>query len=238
MVQSLISSGRDFLELIYPTSCGGGCGRQGAVLCPACTESFDPIDPLVTCPLCGRWLGRSAICGQCTIHPPLFHSGFFGFSFEGPLREALHDFKFNGRKDVGRELVSLLKEKVSLLRDSFDVVVPLPVTEKRLRSRGFNQSFIISEEIGRITKKSIDYRTLFKIRETQDQFTLSREERRKNVRGAFAVVARPTNDLRGKRLLLVDDLFTTGNTAGAACTVLHSLKPAAISLFALARTPE
>jgi ComF family protein len=238
MVRNLTSLGHDLLELIFPTSCGGGCGTQGAALCPVCAESFGLIDPSSTCPLCGRWLGRSVVCGRCTVRPPRFQSGFFGFSFEGPLREALHAFKFKGRKDVGRALVRQLGRQVVSIGDSFDVIVPLPVTEKRLRERGFNQSYIIGEEIARATGKPIDCRTLLKIRETADQFTLSRDERKKNIRGAFAVVVKKRNSLAGKRLLLVDDLFTTGNTAGEASAVLHSLHPTEVSFFALARTPE
>jgi ComF family protein len=230
--------GRNLLELIYPTSCGGGCGRQGAPLCLSCTSSFTSIEPSTTCPLCGRWVGISAVCGQCIAHPPLFKAGYFGYSFEGALREALHAFKFQGRKDVGRTLMASLAEMVASFSASVDIVIPLPVTEKRLKSRGFNQSYIMSEAISRQTGKPIDFRTLVKMRETEDQYTLSKKERRQNIKGAFAALVHRHNPIQSKTVLLVDDLYTTGNTAWEACRVLQSLKPKEILFFALARTPE
>jgi len=225
------------LELIYPTYCGGGCGRQGDVLCPECTDAFIYLDPAVICPICGRFLGKALVCGQCVTHPHSFRSGSYGYSFEGPLREALHAFKFEGRKDVGRALVRGLAGRIADLSDAFDVVIPLPVTEKRLKKRGFNQSFIISEEISKVTGKPIEYSTLRKVRETLDQFALSREERRRNVKGAFA--SKPgARQMKDMRVLLVDDLYTTGSTAGEACKALLPLKFREILFFALARTPE
>jgi ComF family protein len=118
----------------------------------------------------------------------------------------------------------------------FDIIVPLPVTEKRLKERGFNQSFIIAEEIGALTDKPLEYTSLCKIRETADQYSLSREERSRNIRGAFAV--RNAGRVREKRILLVDDLFTTGNTAREASRILLKSKAKEVHLFTLARTPS
>jgi competence protein ComFC len=235
--QNLINLGRNLLELIYPTYCGGGCGRQGTSLCLSCTSGFIPIEPANACPLCGRWVGKPLICGNCIADPPRFTAGFFGYSFEGAMREALHAFKFQGRKDVGRALMASLDQKIASFSQSIDTIIPLPVTEKRLKERGFNQSYIISEAISRISGKPMDYRTLVKVRETEDQYKLSRQERRKNIKGAFAAIIGKENYIRSKTVLLVDDLYTTGNTAWEACKVLQSLKPKEIVYFALARTP-
>jgi ComF family protein len=224
------------LELLYPTYCGG-CGGEGDVLCRGCIDAFVPVSETGACPLCGRWIGEEVVCGACITHPKQFQRGHFGFSFEGPLREALHAFKFDGRKDVGRALVRTLNERITAFADAFDVIVPLPVTERKLKRRGFNQAFIISEEISHITGKPIDYSTLRKIKETQDQHMLSRADRKGNVARAFGLKGSAGN-LAGKRLLLVDDLFTTGNTASEAARTLKGAKPENILFFALARTPE
>ena len=223
------------LELIYPTYCGG-CGRQGDLLCPECLDTFVSVDEESACPLCGRDVGVPVVCGACLTRQRHFERGYFGYSFEGPLREALHAFKFRGRKDVGRALVRMLDAKISEIEDVFDVIVPLPVTEKRLGERGFNQSFIICEEISRVTGKPVDHSILRKVKETQDQYTLSREERRKNVARAFGLSSAP-GALKGKRVLLVDDLFTTGNTASEAARTLKGGRPQSVFFFALARTP-
>ena len=238
MARSLINTAREVLgpvlELLYPTRCGG-CGSHGEVLCRTCRDSFCRLDRTLLCPVCGRQTGRPVACGACMVQRSGFEAGYYGFSFEGPAREALHAFKFKGRKDVGRALVHLLDEEIGLLAPAFDVVIPLPVTEKRLKKRGFNQSFIIAGEISRITGAPVDYGTLIKVKETEDQYKLSKAERKRNIRGAFALVdARP---LAGKRLLLVDDLYTTGNTAREACRILSRTKAKEVLFFALARTP-
>ncbi len=146
-----------------------------------------PSKVLSSVPSCGRWTGSDAVCGGCITHPPYFTRGFYVFSFEGPLREAVHAFKFGGRIDVGRALMRMGRESIASLASAFDVVIPLPVTATRLKKRGFNQSFIMAEEISRMTGAPVDYGTLVKVKETEDQYTLSKEERKRNIRGAFSL---------------------------------------------------
>jgi ComF family protein len=189
----------------------------------------------VVCPVCGRWLGMSILCGACSGAKMWFTKGVYGFYYEGALRDAIHAFKFNGRKDAGRRLVRLIEGKIRSLGGQFDCIVPVPVSEKRLRERGFNQSTIISEEIADITGGDLNCRALVKCGGTRDQFTLSRRERKKNVRGAFTIDDRPS--VEGRRILLVDDLFTTGYTASEAARTLIAAGSADVTLFALARTP-
>ena len=238
-VCGLTSTVRDILgpalELIYPDFCGG-CGARGDVICQSCEDVFEKIDADSCCPLCGRWIGKRIVCGSCMGSRMYYSEGSFGFSFRGPLREAIHVFKFQGRKNVGRYLMRLLRGHIQAMADRFDVIVPLPVTEKRLRERGFNQSFIIAEEIGGMTGKPLNYNVLFKTKETRDQYLLSRQERRSNVRGAFAV--KNNKEMAKMTVLLVDDLFTTGSTAREASKLLLRAGAHKVVLFTLARTPS
>ncbi len=148
----------------------------------------------------------------------------------------MHAFKFSGRKDIGRRLVYLSKEKILSFAETFDWLVPIPVTEKRLKERGFNQSFIIAEEIAKITGKEIGHSVLLKKKNTQDQYSLTREERKRNVKGVFTV--KDKGRIKGKRILLVDDLFTTGYTAHEAAVTLSRSHAGEVRFFALARTPS
>ncbi|HAR96987.1 MAG TPA: hypothetical protein DCR97_13670 [Deltaproteobacteria bacterium] len=194
-----------------------------------------PIDETKSCPLCGRSTGIPLECGVCTSQKRYFSAGHFGFFFSDRLRDALLAFKFRQRKDVGRFLMGLLREKVERLSERFDLIVPLPVTESRLRERGFNQTYVLSEEIARMTHKPIDCQSLVKTRETKDQYTLGREARMRNLIGVFAV--RDPEVIEDCRILLVDDLFTTGATVSEASKVLVRAKAARVEVFALARTP-
>ena len=222
------------LEILYPLLCGG-CGARGFVICPECIDSFRAVEEDSTCPVCGRRTGRRTMCGECIDEKRGFQEGHYGFYFENRLRDAVHAFKFEGRKDVGKYLVSLVREKAAPLSDVADVIIPVPVTEKRLKERGFNQSFIISEEISSLINRPVLHNVLRKTRETADQFTLSKDERRKNIRGVFAVTDRKRMEIAGKRILLVDDLFTTGYTVREASRALLKGKAGRVTVFALAR---
>lgn len=173
------------------------------------------------------------MCGECIDGKKGFHEGCYGFYFEGRLRDAIHAFKFGGRKDVGKFLVSLINEKITFLAGGLDAIIPIPVTEKRLKERGFNQSFIISEEISRIISRPVLHNALRKRKETKDQLTLSKDERKRNIKGAFEL--KSIHGLAGKRILLVDDLFTTGYTVREASRILLGGGVERVTVFALAR---
>lgn len=223
------------LRLFYPQSCGV-CGADGDVLCRTCVAAFRIVRDEEVCPVCGRWLGRSVVCASCSGSKMWFSRGFFGFEYDGAVREAIHAFKFQGSKQIGRRLVQLVSDKFHGLDREVDLVVPVPVSERRLRERGFNQSFVIADEIAALTGLPVDPAVLLKNEGVRDQFSLSRNERRKNVRGAFRV--KGPDRVRDRRILLIDDLFTTGYTAAEAARTLVRAGSSDILLFALARTPE
>jgi ComF family protein len=181
------------------------------------------------------WVGQRIVCGRCSGETPVFEEGLFGFYYEERLRDAMHSFKFSGRKDVCKGLTGLIQQKIISFSWKFDCIIPLPVTEKRLEERGFNQSFIIAEEISGMTNKPVLHRVLQKVKETKDQYTLSRDERKRNIKGAFSIT--DGAEVRGKKVLLVDDLYTTGHTAREAARILKKGKVKTVVFFALARTP-
>ncbi len=223
-------------DIFYPISCGGCNAATGSVLCDACIDTFRPVEEEKACPVCGRPVGKPVLCGACMEEKRAFRRGYFGYYFEGRLREAIHSFKFNGRIDVGEYLVRLLRERFGTITENVDCVVPIPVTEKRLTERGFNQSFIIAEEIAKMTNKELCPSVLTKTKNTKDQYALSRKERKRNISGVFAI--KNGQQISGKRVLLVDDLFTTGYTAQEATRLLVKSSAKEVVFFALARTPS
>jgi len=234
LTSTVHSLAKGLLGLIYPVRCGG-CGSNGNILCRQCTNTFRFVEETSSCPICGRLVGHRIVCGQCLDKKKPFEEGFYGFYYEKRLRDAIHSFKFSGRKDVGKCLVHLVRTKMDTFSGRFDCIVPVPVTEKRLRERGFNQSFIIAEEISGITGKPVCHGVLQKTKETKDQYALSKDERKRNIKGAFSL--KRVDTIRGKRVLLIDDLYTTGQTAREASRTLAKGKTKAVLFFALARTP-
>ncbi|HOV89913.1 MAG TPA: ComF family protein [Syntrophorhabdaceae bacterium] len=222
------------LDIVYYQTCAS-CGVKGKVICSSCEGSFKKIDYRSACPVCGRLTGKRLLCGECILNDRGFSEGYYGFVYENRLRDAVHTFKFNGRQEVGRYLVSLLRDIIAIISDKVDCIVPIPITEKRLNERGFNQSFIIAQEVSRLTGKPVFDKVIIKAKDTKDQYSLSKKERKNNIKGAFSL--KKYHQIEGKRVLLVDDLFTTGFTAMEASKVINKAAPQAIVFFALARTP-
>jgi ComF family protein len=228
----VLESLRSVISFIFTERCVV-CGRDGELFCGECGANVMRVDYEVSCPLCGRFVGKRILCGECMEENRNYEAGFFLYYYLGPIRDAIHAFKFERKKRVGRVLIRMEKDRISELAGKFDYILPIPVTERRLKERGFNQAYIISEEISKITGIKVLSDVLIKKKETKDQYTLSLSERRKNVRGAFTL--RDERAIKGKRILIVDDLFTTGNTLMEASRVVSRAQPGSVSVFALAR---
>jgi ComF family protein len=148
--------------------------------------------------------------------------------YEGVLKEAISRFKFYGLRRLSRPLGGLLP---NLPIPASDAIVPVPLTAKGLRQRGFNQSLLIARVVSKKTGTPLNIDTLLKIRETPPQVGLSASERHKNLAGAFGV----KGDLKGKRILLVDDVVTTGATAAACSKALLKAGAQEVVVLAIAR---
>jgi ComF family protein len=141
----------------------------------------------------------------------------------------IHQFKYHGFADLGRMLAEKLLEQHQSLFQSikFDFLVPVPLYSYREKRRGFNQAAVIAEVIGRSLKIPLNHDGLIQIRRTSDQAKLSPEKRHTNVVGAFAV---DDDDFRGKRIILIDDVITTGATVNE---IIHTLRQAGTEVTAI-----
>jgi ComF family protein len=134
---------------------------------------------------------------------------------------------------VGRTLATLGAQHFPLANEHYDLIVPVPLHLERLRWRGFNQSLILAQAIGYAHQVHVDPFLLERLRPTVPQTQLSIDERRANVRGAFAVTN--LERLQGERVLLVDDVYTSGATVEECAKVLHRGGAAVVDVFTLAR---
>lgn len=158
----------------------------------------------------------SHLCGSCRESPPPFDAAVSGGEYGGPYRDLLHTFKFNQRPDLARYIAGLMMETISL--PDVEVIMAVPLHPRRLRARGYNQSLLMAREMGRISGIPLSIDDLARVKATRPQFELKHDEREENVRGAFRVT-RPAA-VEGKRILLIDDVYTTGSTVRECAKVL------------------
>jgi ComF family protein len=172
------------------------------------------------CPSCRRW--KLDIDG---IRSP--------FAFQGVLRQAIHRFKYGGFKALSAPLAELLARNLESRPLPGEVLVPVPLHPLRLRDRGYNQSGLLAREMGRLTGLAVEEQTLFRHRNSRAQArTPEAEERRGNVSGAFGCRG---HALRGKRVILIDDVCTTGATLNSCAVALKTAGAASVWGLALAR---
>jgi ComF family protein len=171
----------------------------------------------------------SNVCGQCLKKSPPFSKAIIYGLYEGVLAEAINQLKFNGLKRLSKPLGKLL---LSLDLPAMDGVVPIPLDIKRIRERGFNQSLLIARVISKMMKVPLLMDILLKKRATHPQIGLSAKERLSNLKNSFEV----KGNIKGLRLLLVDDVMTTGATVTECSKVLMKAGAKEVNVLALARS--
>jgi len=166
--------------------------------------------------------------------PPPFERARYGFFHERNLRRALINFKYNGLLHHGRGLALLLSEtfQESFGKEDMDFIIPMPMHRRRLIERGFNQVILLGGRLSRRTGIPMERDIFRKIRDTIPQVGLTRSQRLTNVKGSFGVT--DAGKLSGKRLLLLDDVSTTGSTIAEAALTLKRAGASAVIVLVLA----
>ncbi|TVP89251.1 MAG: ComF family protein [Thioalkalivibrio sp.] len=218
------------MERFYPGRCALCLDPAPAGLCAACAS--DLARPGPSCPTCAEPLPFAGDCPSCQRSPPRLDAVWAPFVYAWPLSHLLLAYKGGGRPQLGRPLGSLLAEHLPLIAtDGVDRVIPVPLHERRLVYRGFNQAEDLARALCRQRDLCIDTRSVTRVRATPSQQGLSRRARRANLRGAFAVSA----DLSGERILLLDDVMTTGTTLNELADAVRRAGAARVTAVALAR---
>ena len=234
MTGVLRDAGRAVLDLIYPVKCVVCGDFQERYLCQACLDQVEPIGPRI-CDTCGAPSLERA-CQQCREHPPLFEIARSVGRFEGPLREAVHELKYLGKRPAAHELVELMVAYAvshPRLANGADAVIPVPIHPTRERARGFNQADLLAKPLADALELPTLEGVLVRTRAGKPQVGLHADERRRNVLGEFEV--RRRDAIRDRIIILVDDVFTTGSTADEAARVLMMSGARSVRVFTLAR---
>lgn len=208
-------------------------------LCPTCYDRL-PLVSSPCCSICGRpfdGAGSDHPCGACLQHPPPWEAARAALLFDGGCRDLIHAFKYRHRFHLRRPLALLTAERLAgfAAESKADLLIPVPLHPRRLQQRGFNQSLLLAEILHSHWRLPLQRQLLQRTRYTTSQTELSAEQRATNLRDAFAVSA--PEHCTGKRVLLVDDVFTTGATLAECSRCLLQAGATAVRCVTVARAP-
>jgi ComF family protein len=230
---------RLLLPRLLPSACAG-CGVSGArVICAGCAACLE--DTCARCTRCALPLAVSSpqplLCGQCIVAPPALDAALCVADYEAPADAFVLALKFHRRLALAGYLASTLAGRAlaaSLVLP--DLVAPVPLSSRRLASRGYNQAWEIARPFARHLRRPAAARLLTRSRDTRAQAELPAAERRLNMQCAFEV-PRPAA-VRARHIGLVDDVMTSGATLDAAARALKQAGAARVTAFVILRTPK
>lgn len=192
-------------------------------LCAICGDPFETAPP------------GDPVCGDCLAAPPPWERGRSALRYDDSSRPLVLGFKHGDRLHLASLLAGWMQAAGSDLLDKAEVIVPVPLHRWRLVARRYNQSAVLAHALGRATGVAVSDRALLRVRRTPSQGNLTRTQRARNVQGAFRVEPRRRGEIAGRRVLLVDDVLTSGATASACTRVLLRAGAATVDLLTLAR---
>ncbi|VAW15465.1 Competence protein F homolog, phosphoribosyltransferase domain; protein YhgH required for utilization of DNA as sole source of carbon and energy [hydrothermal vent metagenome] len=233
------------VDFLLPPRCAA-CNTQTAVTGAVCVTCWLAID-FIEWPLCPR-LGLpfpysvnpdapsgEALCAEAIARPPVFARARAVAVHDGPARRLVSALKFRDRTDHAPLMAQWMARAGAELLADADLMAPIPLHRRRLWQRKHNQAALLVNAIARITGKAALPDLLRRTRSTRAQIGLNARQRAANVRGAFAVEPRYLRRIEGARVLLVDDVYTTGATVTAAARALLRGGAAAVDVLAFAR---
>lgn len=235
---------RGFLDLVTPSlclSCGAAVGEP-ASLCVSCWGKLRLIEEPV-CDALGTPFaydqGEGALSAAALADPPTWDRSRAAVLFEDGSARLVHALKYRDQPEAGLLMARLMARAGRRLIDEADVILPVPLHRFRLWQRRFNQSALLAQRISALSGTPWRPDVLVRARRTRAQVGLDQEERRRNVRNAFAISPRALAVVAGRSVLLVDDVRTTGATAEACALSLKKAGAAHVSLltFALVQLP-
>lgn len=204
-----------------------------------------------TCGICGR-LNKNSLCNKCElllkkeqdvniikqgeeIENKYFNELMYIFKYEGQIRRLILDYKFNDKSYIYLTFTNFLLKNKKVFENikKYDKIIPIPISKKRLKTRGYNQSYLIAKEIANKTNLEIVNNCLFKTKNIIEQSKLNKEDRAKNIQGVYML--KNKHLIENKNILLIDDIYTTGSTVNESSKILRQGNPSKIGILVLAK---
>lgn len=233
------------LYALIPSQCAVCRNWPGPLLCQPCRQRFAPARP--RCPRCAlAWSATADMptCPQCQGQALPLQACFAALDYSFPWADLLGDYKFRRRTGLSALWAQLLLQTPGVQQclaqlDPQDLLLPLPLSNQRLSERGYNQAWELARALHRSSRcpAQLSARLLIRLRHTQPQSELSRSQRLKNVRGAFLVEPGLSHRVRGRQVVLVDDVMTSGASLSAAALALLEAGASQVTAMVVARTP-
>ena len=211
-----------FPASIYCISCGNIIdSTRPYSLCDNCAKSFKWIKGN-TCRKCGKPLAQNEngrVCSNCEEVSFRFDFGFACVEYNCS-KQIIHSFKYGGRTYCGVSIAEIMFDRLAGELPETDMVLPIPMFAQKERRRGFNQADVIGSRLADMLNLPYEKHLLKRERDTGAMSRLKQSERAENINGAFGIHPGPASEIKGKRFLLVDDIYTTGSTMDACAGVL------------------
>lgn len=204
-----------------------------------------------TCGICGK-IAPNSLCKKCEIElkkqsdiniinqgkeieDKYFNEIMYIFKYEGQIRKLIIDYKFNEKSYIYLTFINFLLKNKKIFENikNYDTIIPVPISKKRLKTRGYNQSLLLAAEIAKQTNLELVNNCLIKTKNIIEQSKLNKEDRRKNIQGVYELKNKKI--IEDKKILLIDDIYTTGSTVNECSKILRQGNPNKIGIFVLAR---
>ena len=201
------------------------------------------------CGVCGK-IEPNGLCNKCKIkleglaeneilHENLGQMNFkeliYIFKYEGLIRKLIIDYKFHEKSYIYETFVNFIlkNEKIFKKLKTYDTIIPVPISKKRMKERGYNQSLLLARKISYVLHIALETRCLFKIKNVTEQSKLNKKERQQNIQSVYEL--KNGEILNNKQILLIDDIYTTGSTVNECSRILQQANPKKIDVFVLAK---
>ena len=207
------------IDFVYPPTCG---------ICGKLNNDF-------LCKKCEKVLETEAIYGVDKVLEKYFNEHLYIFVYQGILRRIILKYKFQEEAYLYKTFVNFLLKNENFFEkiEKYDTIVPVPISKKRKKKRGYNQSELLAKEIAYNANLVLEKESLYKIKDIVEQSKLNKENRLKNIQGVYELVNK--EKLNKKKILLIDDIYTTGSTVNECSKVLRNAKPNKIGVLTLAK---